>query len=299
MEFSTLRDLFIAGILRGGLYALMALGLALVFGVMNVCHFAHGEFYMLGAYMAFFALKTFGLNPILAILFATLVTFIIGALVERGVFYPLRRRTKEEWVMNTFLLTVGLSFVLQNLALLIWKPKYRGVPIYWKGLVQISPTMGVAIDRVIGFLIAIMAIGIFWLFLRGTQMGRAIRAVSQDERGAMLVGIDLDRIHTLTFGLSSMLAGIAGAALLPITQAYPAMGTGPLNASWFVVILVGLGNVGGSIMGGFIVGMLQTFSYYFLKLGWQDVFSLSMLILILLFKPSGLFGTEVKGILER
>lgn len=299
MELSSLWDLVITGILRGGMYALMAMGLALVFGVMNICQFAHGEFYMIGAYMAVFALKVFGLKPFLAILLAMVGGFVVGVLIERGIFYPLRRRSQEEWVMNTFLLTVGLSFVLQNLALLIGKARYRGVPTYWKGTIRISPTMGVSVDRVIAFLIAMVTIGIFGLFLRRTQMGRAIRAVSQDERGAMLVGIDLDKIHTLTFGLSTMLTGIAGASLLPITQAYPAMGAGPLVASWFVVILVGLGNVGGSIIGGFIVGMLQTFSYYFLGAGWQDTVSLSILILILLFKPSGIFGTEVKGILER
>ena len=127
----------------------------------------------------------------------------------------------------------------------------------------------------------------------------AIRAVAQDERGAMLVGIELDRIHTLSFGLSSMLAGIAGASLLSINPAYPTMGLLPLAKSWLVVILAGLGNIRGAIIGGFIVGIVEAASYYFLGAGWQDVTSVTMLIIILLFKPSGLFGTEVKGILER
>jgi branched-chain amino acid transport system permease protein len=151
----------------------------------------------------------------------------------------------------------------------------------------------------VSFLIAIVTMAAFWLFLRRTQTGRAIRAVSQEERGATLVGINLNNIHTLTFALSCMLAGVAGGSLLSITQAYPAMGAKPLLASWLVVIMVGLGNVSGSIIGGLIVGILEAASYYFLGAGWQNVVSLIVLILILLFKPSGLLGTEVKGVLER
>ena len=299
MAFTDLLDVLITGILRGGIYALMALGLALVFGVMNICNFAHGEFYMIGAYVAFFAIKAFGLDPIPAIVAAGLAGFVMGVLIEKGVFYALRRRSKEDWVMNTFLVTVGLSFIIQNMAFILWGATYRGTDAYWKGTVQITPGMGVSVDRIVSFLIAIVTMAAFWLFLRRTQIGRAIRAVSQEERGATLVGINLNNIHTLTFALSCMLAGVAGGSLLSITQAYPAMGAKPLLASWLVVIMVGLGNVSGSIIGGLIVGILEAASYYFLGAGWQNVVSLIVLILILLFKPSGLLGTEVKGVLER
>jgi len=149
------------------------------------------------------------------------------------------------------------------------------------------------------FLIAVIAIGAFWLFLRRTRMGMAIRAVAEDARGAMLVGIELDGVYTLSFGLSSMLAGVAGAGLLSLIPASPSMGSVPLAKSWYVVILAGLGNVQGAIIGGFIVGMLEAVAYYVLGAGWQDVVSVFILILILLVKPSGLFGTEVKGVLER
>jgi branched-chain amino acid transport system permease protein len=115
----------------------------------------------------------------------------------------------------------------------------------------------------------------------------------------MLVGINLSRIHALTFGLSTALAGLAGAGLLSLTQAYPAVGFRPLVQSWFVVMLVGMGNIPGAVFGGFIVGVLESFSYFYLGAGWQDVVTVFVLILILLFKPSGLFGAEVKGIWER
>lgn len=299
MSLLAIWDLFVTGILRGGFYILMAMGLSLIFGVMNIPNFAHGEFYMLGAYFAFFASSLLGLHPLMAILVAAIGGFFCGLIMERLLFLPLRKRSKGDWVLNSFLLTVGLSITLQNLAQLFVGVEYRGISHYWEGTVSFISGMMISMDRVIGFLIAMLSVGAFWLFLTKTKTGNSIRAVSEHETGAMLVGIDLNRIHTLTFGLSAMLAAIAGATLLSINPAYPTMGLMPLYKSWFVVILVGLGNVGATVVGGFIVGMLETISYYSLGAGWQDVVSLTVIILILLFKPSGLFGKSVKGIWER
>jgi len=294
MEPGALFDLMVTGILRGGLYALMAVGLSLVLGVMNIPHFAHGEFYMLGAYAAYLVHGVWGLDPSLAILGGALAGLLAGALVERLVFYPLRRRSPEQWTLNTFLVTVGLSVFMQNSAQTLWGSKFRGIRQYWPGTIHLGSRMGISIDRTVAFLIAILAIGVFWLFLAHTRLGRAIRAVAQDETGAMLVGIDIHRIHMLTFALSSMLAAIAGASLLSLNPAHPSMGLAPLYKSWYVVILVGLGNVGGSIAGGFIVGLLETFSSYVFGSSWQDVVSLPVLILILIFKPAGIFSRQLK-----
>jgi len=288
-------DLTVTSVLRGGLYALMAVGLSLVFGVMNIPNFAHGEFYMLGAYVAFFSVAA-GLNPIVAIIIAGVAGFAAGGFTEKSVFYPLRRRSKEQWIMNTFLLTVGLSVAMQNLAQSVWGTKFRGVRQYWPGSISFVSGMSIPMDRAVGFLVAALMIAVFWLFLSKTTTGRSIRAVAQDETGAMLVGIDLNKIQTLTFALASMLAGVAGALLLAINPAYPTMGLMPLYKSWYVVILVGLGNIGASILGGLIVGFLETVSYYTMGAGWQDIFSLSIIILILLVKPAGLFGTAAKGV---
>ncbi len=200
--------------------------------------------------------------------------------------------------MNSFLLTAGLSVVLQSLFKIGWGVRYRGITHYWDFTLKVG-SMAIAGDRVVAFVIAMTAIIGFWLFLKQTRIGRAIRAVSQDERGAMLIGVNLDRIHNLTFALGSMLAGLGGASLLSLTPAYPYAGNKPLISSWFVVTIVGLGNVGGSIIGGFIVGLFESFAYSYLGQGWQDVASLALLIILLLVKPSGLFGTAVKGVLER
>lgn len=292
-------ELLITGLLRGGIYALMAIGLSLVFGVMNIPQFAHGEFYMLGAYVAYYVFHKLGLSPLSAIMGAATSGFIAGVIVERAIFYPLRRRERRRWILHTFLLTVGISFVLQNGAQALWGANYLGITQYWAGSLPLGTSMAISLDRIVSFVIAITTILGFWLFLGYTNLGRAIRAVAQNETGAMLVGIDLDQIRTLSFALSTMLAAIAGASLLSMNPAHPTMGTEALYKSWCVVILSGLGNVGGAIPGGFLIGILETFSYYAFGSGWQDVASLSLIILVLLFKPSGLFGSSVQGIWER
>ena len=297
MNISTVQNLLVTGLLRGGLYALMAIGLALVFGVMNICHFAHGEYYAIGAYVAYFAFAVWGLNPILAILIAAGISFLAGAITEKALFYPLRRLSKGQWVMNAFLLTAGLSTVLQSGFQLGFGMQYLGITQYWKATVKVFG-MNIAADRVVAFGIALASIAGMWLFLHRTRTGRAIRAVSQDERGAQLVGIDLNWIQTLTFALGSMLAGIGGASLLSLNPAYPFAGSAPLISSWFVVTIAGLGNVEGAIVGGLLVGMFESVSYFLLGQGWQTVASLVLLILLLLFKPSGLFGTGIKSVWE-
>jgi branched-chain amino acid transport system permease protein len=298
MDPIVLQNLLLTGLLRGGLYALMAVGLALVFGVMNICHFAHGEYYVLGAYAAFFGFVTLGLNPIFAILAAALLSFIAGAITDRLLFHPLRKRSKGEWVMNAFLLTAGLSVVLQNVYRSVFGMRYRGITEYWDASFSIGG-MTISADRIMAFLIALLAIFGLWLFLQRTRTGRAIRAVSQDERGAMLVGINLEHIQTLTFSLGSMLAGLGGASLLSLAPAYPFGGNKPLIASWFVVTIAGLGNTQGAIIAGFIVGLFESFTYFYLGAGWQEVASLSLLILLLLFKPTGLFGANIKSVWEK
>jgi len=294
MNISALGDLLVGGVLRGGMYVLMAMGLSLVFGVMKIPNFAHGEFYMLGAYLSFFAVVVWGFPPIIAIVIAAIGGFLVGAMIERTTFYPLRKRSKGDWIMNSFLVTAGLSFIIQNLTQAVLGADFRGVPQYWEGSIDWFPGLNISIDRVVGFVIAMVAVAVFYLFLKKTKTGNAILAVSEHETGAMLMGIELNRIHTLTFALSSMLAAIAGAALLSIIPAYPTMGLQPLYKSWFVVILVGLGNIEATIVGGFIVGLIEVISTFSMGAMWQDVISLSLIILVLLFKPSGIFGKKIK-----
>ncbi|GHS93558.1 branched-chain amino acid ABC transporter permease [Synergistales bacterium] len=289
----------IISVIRGGFYSLMAVGLSLVFGVMNIANFAHGEFYMLGAYFAYCGSVVFRLNPFLSILFAGAAVFVIGVGVEKAVFVPLRVRSKKNWLMNTFLLTLGISIIMQNLVRVVVGNRNYGLRRgYFQGNMQIFG-MGISNDRIICFLISMAAIVGLMLFLNRTRLGRAIRAVSQDATGAQLVGINLGFIYSFTFGLSCALAAIAGACLLFKDPATPIVGLAPLYKSWFVLILVGMGNVGASIIGGIIVGFLETLAVDWLGSGWMDVMSLGIIMLMLIIKPNGLFGKKgVKSAVE-
>jgi branched-chain amino acid transport system permease protein len=300
-------------LVTGGMWALMAGGLALVFGVMNIPNFAHGEFFLIGSLTAYTVftpiqdalfenpdsvlLKVAG--PFPGMVVAAVVGFACGVLLEVFLFRPLRKRSREQWVMNTFLLTAGVSVVLVNGDRLVFGNDFRGITRYW----DVKPieilNVPISVDRAMVFVIAMVTIVAFSLFLQRTRTGRAMRAVSQDETGAQMAGISLNRIFVLTMGLSLALAALAGAALLFMFPSFPDVGIQPLYIAWYVVILAGLGNVQGAIIGAFIVALLQTLAVYYVGLGWVDVLPTGFIILILLFKPSGLFGSEVKGVWEQ
>ncbi len=299
-------------IVTGGMWALLAVGLALILGVMNIPHFAHGESFMIGTYVGYFVFTYFDgyvkrsenvvlevIAPFIGFLIAALVGLIMGAVIERLVFASLRHRNRSGWVMNTFLLTVGLSFILTNGATLILGPNFKGIPRFWD--VEPLEILGarVAVDRLVAFGLSLLTLALFWFFLQRTKLGRAIRAVSQDETGAQIVGIDLNFIHTLTFALATAMAAMAGASLLFLFQAYPTVGLKPLYYAWYVVMLVGLGNVAGAIIGGFLVALFQTATQQFIGIAWEDVVPTFVMILVLLLAPSGIFGSEVKGIQEQ
>ena len=296
----------------GGMWALMAGGLALVFGVMNIPNFAHGEFFMIGSFVAFTVFSPIqdamlenpspllqALGPFPGMVIAAIVGAVIGVVMEVFLFRPLRRRSRDQWVMNTFLLTAGVSVVLVNGDQVVFGNNFRGITRYWDVPSLHVLGVSVSVDRFMVFIIALVTIALFSLFLRSTRTGRAMRAVSQDETGAQMVGIDLNRIFMLTLGLSCGLAALAGASLLFMFPSYPSVGVQPLYLAWYVVILAGLGNVQGAVAGAFIVALLQTMTVYFVGVGWVDVLPTGFIILILLFKPSGLFGSEVKGVWEQ
>ena len=286
-------NILVSTLLRGSMYILMGMGLALVFGVMRISNFAHGDFYMIGAMIGYFAAYVLKLNPILAILVSALGGFLIGAVVQRVFFAPLRKRSKKDWLLNTFLLTGGLSFVLQNAVQLIAGADYKGMPQLFDGSLAILG-MNVSMDRIYAVLISLLAVGGFWLFMRKTRVGNAIWAVSEDETGAELMGINLNFIHILTFGLSCALAAIAGAALISINPAYPSMGQNPLLKSWCVVILVGMDNTAGTIIGGLLVAFIEVLAVTFLGQQWQDAICFIVMIIVLVVKPNGIFGKPMK-----
>jgi branched-chain amino acid transport system permease protein len=306
-------SLLVNTLVSGGMWALMAGGLALVFGVMNIPNFAHGELFMVGSLVASLVyapirqvvldnptntlLKWAG--PFVGILVACAVGFVAGVIIEGTVFRQLRKRSRESWMMNTFLLTAGVSVIMQNTDMLVFGNFPRGISRYWDFRPINILGVTLAVDRIMVFIIAMVVLVAFALFLQKTRTGRAMRAVSMDETGAQMAGISLNGVYRLTLGLSSALAALAGASLLWLNPATPTVGQAPLLVAWYVVILAGLGNVQGAIIGGFLVAMIQQFTAYYISLDWVDVVPTAFIILVLLFKPSGLFGSEVKGVWEQ
>jgi branched-chain amino acid transport system permease protein len=298
-------------IVTGGMWALVAMGLALIFGVMNITSFVHGEFFMIGSLVAYFLITPFvdkiADNPDtlwaavipLVIMFAALVAgAIAGAISEHVVFRPMRKRSKKDWLMNSFVLTLGLSVILINSHQVFLGASFKGVVKYWY-----YPSISIfgayiSFDRLMVFIIAMFSISGFWVLMRLTKVGRAIRAVSQSENGAIITGVNIDAIQTLTLALSCGMAALAGAALLFMYPAYPTVGLGPLYNSWFIVIVAGLGNVAGAAFGGFLVALLQVLTTVYIGEGWDYTVPVAFLMLVLVFKPSGIFGSEVRGKLE-
>jgi len=299
-------------VVTGGMLALVATGLTLMLGVLNIPMFAHGEYFMIGSLTAYYIftpisefimehpeswLVTFG--PFIAILGAMIGGAISGIISEKLVFGPLRRRSTDNWVMNSFLLTVGVSVLLVNLHQLIFGADFKGIVGYWQGMPVSIAGVFISKDRAMAFVISAVIVVLFYLFMTYTRTGMAIRAVSQDITGAEIVGIDIEKIVMLTISLACALAAVAGGSLLFMYPSYPTVGLEPLYMAWFVVILSGLGNILGAVAGAFMVALLKVITVEYVGAGWDFVVPSALIMLILIFKPSGIFGSDVRGVLDK
>ncbi len=303
--------LIVNTIVTGGMLALMATGLTLMLGVLNIAMFAHGEFFMIGSLTAYYVFTPISsyisenpdsfmaiIGPLIAMICATAVGAISGIIAEKLVFGPLRRRSTDNWVMNSFLLTVGLSVLLINLHQLIFGAEFKGIIGYWTGPPVSIGDVFISRDRAMAFVIATVVIAGFWFFMTYTRTGMAIRAVSQDINGAQIVGIDIEKIVLLTISLACALSAVAGGSLLFMYPSYPTVGLEPLYLAWFVVILSGLGNILGAVAGAFMVALLKVITVEYIGAGWDFVIPSILIMLILIFKPSGIFGSDVRGALD-
>ena len=274
------------GLVLGGTYALLGIGLTLIFGLMNLVNFAHGEFYTLGAYVTFAALALSGWNFFVAIGLAIAVGAVAGAVCERILLAPLR----DESIDTTMLVMIGLWIALQNAELLAWGGVAKSIPHPFQTAPIVLGPVGIAPLRVFVVLTALALIALSWLLIQRTRLGRAMRATFQDRETAALMGVRIGRIHTVTFAFGSALAAAAGALLGPIFLAYPSMGDLASLKAFSVVILGGLGNLAGATLGGLILGVAEELGAGYVSSGYRDAVGFVIIILVLLLRPSGLFA---------
>jgi branched-chain amino acid transport system permease protein len=276
------------GIIIGATYALIAIGLTLIFGMMRVVNFAHGEFYMLGAYVAMSAASGLNLGYFFSLPIAVVSVSIVGFAFERVFLRPLR----NAGILSTALVTIGFSIFLQNTALLIWGPRPGQVADPFGGATWMLGDVGVTKIRLFALVVAVAAMALLGALIKYTKVGRTMRATFQDREAAALQGIEVDRVFSLSFVVGVALASFAGALLSTIFVVSPDMGNMANLKSFAVVILGGLGNIPGAVAGGFLLGLAESFGAGYISTGYKDGISFLLLIMVLLVRPYGLFGRE-------
>lgn len=284
-----LLQLLLSGILLGGVYALAALGLNLIFGVAKIVNFAHGEFLMLGMYAGYWLTVLTGINPYWGAPIIGAGFFLIGVIFYLGIM----RFTIYKPEMTQVFATLGVSIALSNLALMLWHADYRTIQTMPDGMSAIRiGAIHLPTDRVIAFGFAMVILCGVLLFLRRTFTGRAIEAVSQDLFAARLMGIDPEKIFVITFGLGIAITGIAGGVLIPSFYAFPSVGSFFVLVTFVVVVLGGLGSVMGTIAGGLALGVIESVVGYYAP-DLKEATHFVLLIALLAVRPHGLLG--VKG----
>ena len=272
----------------GGTYALLGIGLTLIFGIMRVVNFTHGELYAFGAYCMYALVMPLGLNFFLALVLATALGALLGAAIE----ILLLSRLRGADIDTTMLVMIGAWIVLQNTEQLVWSGVALSINNPFPANPLVVGPLSVSWDRVYVFVVAILLIAVTYHVVNRTRLGKAMRATFQDRDTAALMGIRIDRIHTATFALGSALAAAAGALLGPVFVVTPTMGDLVAAKAFAIVILGGLGNVVGATIGGFILAFTEEIGAGYISSGYRDAMGFVLIILILLFRPTGLFARK-------
>ncbi|MDR7434541.1 MAG: branched-chain amino acid ABC transporter permease [Armatimonadota bacterium] len=293
-------EILVTGAIMGTFYAMLALGLSLIFGILKVVNFAHGEFFMIGAYTYAILTRTFGVTSFLAVLPAALMGIAAGLIVERLLMRPLYQRYMEWATLRdeyAVIVTFGLSLFLINLANQVFGP-YQ---ISGAGLVPLRERMqvgGVTLSthRVLASILGASILLAAYLLIKYTYWGKAVQAVAQNRFGAAIAGIDSTRVSLIVFGISGGLAAVAGALLSPIFPAEPFAGAFPAVKSFVVVVLGGMGSLPGSIIGAYLLGILEQVGAVYVSYTYRDTFAFLVLILTLLLRPQGILGERVREV---
>ena len=285
-QIDAVAQLGVSTVLLGGIYALIAVGLTLIFGIMRVVNFAHGEFLMLGMYLAFWSFTLWHVDPYFVLFVAIPLFFVVGlvtyVLVMRGVIAA----SHNVQIFTTF----GLSILLQNVALVAWSGDFRFVrPWHLHVALRIGGTT-FNLSQVVAFVIAVALTIALIAFMKWTHTGQVMRATAQDRDAATLMGIDTDRVYKLTFAIGIAAVGAAGVLVAPLYSVYPTAGLQFVLLSYVVVVLGGLGDMAGALIGSLIVAAVEVAGSYVFGIAWKEIFYFLLFILVLVFRPAGLFG---------
>lgn len=275
-------------LILGGTYALLGIGLTLIFGIMRVVNFTHGELYAFGAYMAYMAVMLMGINFFLALVLAIVLGVLLGAAVE----YVLLRNLRGADIDTTMLVMIGAWIALQNGEQLAWSGVAKSIDSPFPTTPLILGSVSVSYNRVFVFAVALLLIAGSYALINRTRLGKAMRATFQDRDTAALMGVNINHIYTATFALGSGLAAAAGALLGPVFVVYPTMGDLATTKAFAIVILGGLGSIPGATIGGFILAFVEELGAGYISSGYRDAMGFLLIILILLFKPTGLFAQK-------
>ena len=296
-QLEVLLQTLIAGLLLGGLYALIGIGMTLIMGVMKIINLAHGELMMVGMYIAYVLFSSFHIDPYLSILIAAPVLFVLGILIQKYLINPV---LKVDAIIpeNQVILTVGIGMVLANIATIIFSSDYKTTPVayatkawylsdYWKA----SPIeLSLSMPWSVSFCFALMITTALWFFLAKTDMGKSIRATAQDKDAALLMGVNVERMRVVTFGLGSALVGSAGCLFIPIYYLYPDLGGQFTLIAFVITILGGLGSTVGAIVGGLILGVFESLTSAYVGMGWAPVGRFMIFVAVLIFVPGGIMS---------
>ncbi|HTG81686.1 MAG TPA: branched-chain amino acid ABC transporter permease [Geobacteraceae bacterium] len=276
----------ISGILIGGVYALIGIGLTIIFGVMRVINFAHGDIMMVGMYLTYNLFTLAGIDPFVSILITIPLMFLFGGLLQKLFI----NRVLNALPQNQILLTIGLGLIMSNTMMLIYTSDYKILTTSYSS--SSINVFGISVSEplAISFIItAVITLLLYW-FLMKTDTGQAIRATAQDREAAQLMGINVKRMSIIAFGLGASLAGTAGALVSPTYYIFPQIGSTFTLKAFVITVLGGMGSVIGATLGGIIIGVAESLGAVYISSGWKDVVVFVLFLLVLLFKPAGLMG---------
>lgn len=279
----------INGIILGSVYALVALGLTLIYGVLHVPNFAHGMIYMLGAYVSYFLVVDYHLNFFAAVGLSMIIVAGLGVVIERVFFRPVQGASP----INAFIAALALLIILENGAVLLWGAEFRKFPSLLDQQVSLWG-ISITLQRLLMAVATALLILVLHLFVQKTLVGRTIRAVGQDREAALLLGVSPNRVGSMVFALGSALAAAAGSLIGPIFLVHPHMGMAPLLKAFAIIILGGMGSIPGAILGGIILGVVEGLGAGYISAEYKDLFAFGTMVAVLSVKPSGLFGEGEK-----